>query len=48
MRRDWADARVRRLLPLKQRLTTPDRLIGQGIYRLYGLPDDEIAMVEGR
>ena len=25
----------------------PHRLIGQAVYRLYGLPDDEIAIVEG-
>jgi len=34
------------LLPLKQRLAATDRLIDQAVYRLYGLTDDEIAIVE--
>ena len=36
------------LLPLKARLTATDRLIDQVVYRLYGLTQEEIAVVEGR
>ena len=36
------------VLPLKERLARTDRLIDQIVYRLYGLTDDEIAVVEGR
>jgi hypothetical protein len=35
------------LLPLKARLAATDRLIDQVVYRLYGLTEDEIAVVEG-
>jgi hypothetical protein len=35
-------------LPLKERLARTDRLIDQIVYRLYGLTEDEIAIVEGR
>ncbi len=40
------DASLARLLPLKQRLAATDRLIDQVVYRLYGLTEDEIAIVE--
>lgn len=36
------------LLPVKQRLADTDWLIDQIVYRLYGLTDEEIAIVEGR
>jgi hypothetical protein len=36
------------LLPLKARLVATDRLIDEVVYRLYGLTEDEIAVVEGR
>ena len=36
------------LLPLKARLAATDRLIDQVVYRLYGLTEEEIAVVEGR
>ena len=39
---------VRTLLPIKQRLSATDRLIDQIVYVLYGLTEDEIAIVEGR
>jgi hypothetical protein len=42
------DASLAKLLPLKQRLAGTDRLIDQIVYRLYGLTEDEIAIVEGR
>jgi hypothetical protein len=36
------------LLPIKQRLAMTDRLIDQIVYKLYGLTDEDIAVVEGR
>jgi hypothetical protein len=36
------------LLPLKARLAVTDRLIDQVVYRLYGLTEDEIAIVEDK
>jgi hypothetical protein len=36
------------LMPLKTRLAATDRLIDQVVYRLYGLTEDEIAVVESR
>jgi hypothetical protein len=37
------------LLPLKARLAATDRLIDQVVYQLYGLTEDEIAIiVEGK
>jgi hypothetical protein len=42
------EASLRKLLPLKSRLAATDRLIDQIVYRLYGLTDDEIAIVEAR
>ena len=41
-------ASLAKLLPLKARLAATDRLIDQAVYTLYGLTDDEIAIVEGR
>jgi hypothetical protein len=35
-------------LPLKARLAATDRLIDQVVYQLYGLTEEEIAVVEGR
>jgi len=40
-------ASVERLGPLKARLAATDRLIDQIVYRLYGLTEEEIAIVEG-
>jgi hypothetical protein len=40
-------ASLEKLLPLKQRLTATDRLIDLVVYRLYGLTDEELAIVEG-
>jgi len=37
-----------KLLPVKARLSATDRLIDQIVYALYGLTDEEIAIVEGR
>ncbi len=39
---------LQRVLPLKERLARTDRLIDQVVYRLYGLTEEEIAVVEGR
>ncbi len=36
------------LLPIKQQLKQCDKLIDAIVYRLYGLTDDEIAIVEGK
>jgi hypothetical protein len=37
-----------KLLPIKQKLTASDRLIDQIVYALYGLTEEEIAVVEGK
>lgn len=42
------EASLGRLLPLKTRLARTDRLIDRVVYRLYGLTEEEIAIVEGR
>ena len=39
---------TKRVLPLKERLARTDRLIDQVVYRLYGLTEEEIGVVEGR
>ncbi|MDY6878589.1 MAG: hypothetical protein SWK90_20620 [Chloroflexota bacterium] len=36
-----------KLLPLKARLAGTDRLIDLIVYRLYGLTEEEVAVVEG-
>jgi hypothetical protein len=36
------------LLPIKRQLAWTDRLIDLIVYRLYGLTEEEIAVVEGR
>ena len=36
------------LLPIKERLTCCDKLIDEIVYRLYGLTEEEIAIVEGK
>jgi len=36
------------LRPIKTQLARTDRLIDQVVYRLYGLTEEEIAVVEGR
>lgn len=42
------DASLAKLLPIKERLAKTDWLIDQVVYRLYGLTEDEIKIVEGR
>ena len=37
-----------RVLPLKGRLEKTDRLIDEVVYRLYGLTEEEVGVVEGR
>ncbi len=46
LRVEFEGSRVK-LHPLKARLTLTDRLIDQIVYRLYGLTDGEIRIVEG-
>lgn len=41
-------ASLAKLLPIKQKLSDTDRLIDQIVYALYGLTEDEIALVEGK
>jgi len=41
-------AAMKVLTPLKSRIEATDKLIDQIVYKLYGLADDEIAIVEGR
>jgi len=40
-------ASLKRLLPLKARLAATDRLIDLIVYRLYGLTEEEVVVVEG-
>lgn len=46
LEREYA-ASLARLLPLKQRLAATDRLIDLIVYRLYGLTEEEVGIVEG-
>jgi hypothetical protein len=39
---------LQRVLPMKDRLAKTDALIDQVVYRLYGLTEEEIGVVEGR
>jgi len=41
-------ASLAKLLPLKQRLAAADRLIDLIVYRLYGLTEEEVEIVEGK
>lgn len=47
LRREY-EASLAVLLPIKERLASTDRLIDQVVYRLYGLTEEEIAIVEGQ
>ncbi|MCI0698482.1 hypothetical protein L0337_41600 [candidate division KSB1 bacterium] len=42
------EAFLAKLLPLKERLALTDKLIDQVVYKLYGLTEEEVAIVEGR
>jgi hypothetical protein len=42
------ESSLHHILPLKDRLQQTDRLIDAVVYRLYGLTEEEIAVVEGR
>ncbi|MCX6031108.1 MAG: N-6 DNA methylase [Chloroflexi bacterium] len=42
------EASLGKLLPIKGRLAATDRLIDQVVYRLYGLTEEEVAVVEGK
>ena len=42
------EASLEKLLPLKARLAATDRLIDLIVYRLYGLTEEEVAVVEGK
>ena len=39
---------LQRVLPIKRRLAKTDALIDAVVYRLYGLMEEEIGVVEGR
>jgi len=39
---------MNKLLPLLERIEKTDRLIDAVVYRLYGLTEEEIGIVEGR
>ncbi len=39
---------LRKLLPLRERIRQTDGLIDAVVYRLYGLTEEEIGIVEGR
>ena len=41
-------AALEKALPLKERLSATDKLIDQIVYKLYGLTEDEIKIVEGQ
>ena len=41
------EASLEKLLPIKQKLATTDRLIDQVVYALNGLTEEDIAIVEG-
>jgi hypothetical protein len=42
------DESLQRVVPLKERLAKTDALIDAVVYRLYGLTEEEIRVVEGR
>jgi len=42
------DTSIARLRPLLERIELTDRLIDHIVYRLYGLTEEEVAVVEGR
>ncbi|MDO8588209.1 MAG: N-6 DNA methylase [Armatimonadota bacterium] len=46
LRREF-DSSVGKLSPLKERIAATDRLIDQIVYKLYGLTEEEIRIVEG-
>ena len=46
--RNQYEGSLERILPLKDRLAKTDALIDQVVYRLYGLTEEEIGVVEGR
>lgn len=45
--KDWYDSSVTKLEPLMQKIAVTDTLIDQIVYKLYGLTNEEIAIVEG-
>jgi len=45
--KDWYDSSVAKLKPLITTIDVTDALIDQIVYKLYGLTDEEIAIVEG-
>jgi hypothetical protein len=47
IRTEW-EASMEKLQPLLARITATDRLIDLIVHRLYGLTEEEVAMVEGR
>jgi hypothetical protein len=47
LRREYEQS-LARVLPLKEQLARTDKLIDAVVYRLYGLTEEEIRVVEGR
>jgi hypothetical protein len=47
LRREYEES-LERVLPLKEQLARTDRLIDAVVYRLYGLTEEEIGVVEGK
>jgi len=47
LRREYEES-LQKVLPLKERLARTDRLIDAVVYRLYGLTEEEIGVVEGK
>lgn len=45
---EYYDQALAKLQPLKEKLQKTDALIDQIVYKLYGLTEQEIAVVEGR
>jgi len=46
--KDWYDSSVAKLIPLLTKIDVTDALIDQIVYKLYGLTDEEIRIVEGK
>lgn len=44
---EWHNASVSKIKPVMGRIETTDSLIDQIVYKLYGLTEDEIKIIEG-
>jgi len=45
--KNWYDSSVAKLKPLMEKIDATDALIDQIVYKLYGLTEEEIRIVEG-